>query len=343
MRYILLCALITINCDNEMITVIPVTNYQKTVNHNSTEWDIFVTSIATNYVSNPILLPDAPYENTSPAGIITDPLDSTKKLFYRGNYIGGSSITSFVSLFTGSSIDDPYDLGTEYGTVISGSESYDIQGCRFGCAVHVSGNTVWYYYTGVDASYNWRICRAVSTDGGRTFTKAGVALDFNGVDEGSLSGPSVYVENGTWYMCYTVWTGSPKIAPLFDPGTSTVGIKLATSSDGITWTETGTYLISPSTRHPRLEDAGFYKIGDKYALVLTSYNASFNWCLSLWSNDVPTTAFTFQKFILSDPALVHAVGFLVDYSDGFKYIYYQQESAPAVDPIYVAKFIPQNQ
>jgi len=174
----------------------------------------------------------------------------------------------------------------------------------------------------------------------------GIVLSPNGTDEFGVSGPAIYREGGTWYMGYTCWSGPVNsVGITHDPGASSVGIRLATSSDGITWTKAGVTLVP--LVYDRVEDSQFYKIGDKYVLLYNVYKAAgaTTWSLFVSSNTVPNTTFTVQKPFKYVYGEVRAVGFLFTYSDGFTYVYYQQEDPPpgsGIDNIYVAKLIPPN-
>lgn len=245
--------------------------------------------------SNYTLEHDSPYINTCPAGFVEDPEDSTKMILYRGEFTGATTVAARISAFTFPKTD-PYTL-TFDSFVLEPSESYDTNGCRFGWPMKV-GSEVWYYYVGVDGSFDWRICLATSTDG-RTFTKQGVVLDFNNTDEKSISGPSVYKEGNNWYMIYTGWDGltSP---PNNNPGQSVIGIKLATSSDGINWTRTETIVIplgtDPEYDSARVEDGVLYKFDGRWVILYSCFGGpgTDHWSIQAAynNNESPDSAFT---------------------------------------------------
>jgi predicted GH43/DUF377 family glycosyl hydrolase len=274
---------------------------------------------------------------------MVDPLDATKKIFWRGNFVLGGSTSAYIDLFVGSNENDPYNLGTKYGDVLVPSNpAYDSQGIRFGFPIRV-GSEVWYYYVGVDSLYVWRICRAVSTDGGRTYTKTGPVLAPDMVTEFGVSGPSIFIEGGVWYMSYTAWSGPVNGGGLHDPGTSTVGIKLATSTDGITWTKTGTFIVPFAAPYTRTEDGQFYKLGDKYFFLHNATIGTYHWGSFLVSSDTMNATFVREKPFLMTWAMASACPYLFFCSDGFIYAYYQKEEDPpgsGVDNIYVVKMIP---
>lgn len=231
-----------------------------------------VTSFLSRRPRHPItytLLHDATYVNTCPAGMIEDPLDSSKMLFYRSEFLGPTTVGGRISLYTFPKTD-PYTLTFDSLVLVGSESSYDINSCRFGCPI-LAGSELRYYYVGVDSVYKWRICMATSTDG-RSFTKQGVVLDYNDVDEKSISGPNIYIYEGTWYMIYSGWDGVGSF-PNNNPGASRIGIKLATSSDGITWTETGTVLIPlggvGDYDRGRVEDGILFRIENTWFIMYT--------------------------------------------------------------------------
>ncbi len=311
---------------------------QRGTRHEKTAYEEFIQSVVpTPYVSNPILIHPVTYTNTCPAGMLIDPLDPTKFIFYRGEFIGPTTVGARIRLFTGGDLDDPYNLGTDQGLVFTGSETYDLNGCRFGQPIiHPSNGQVWYYYVGVDntAALDWRICRAISTDGGRTFTKQGVVLDFNNTNEKSLSGPSIIIENGTWYMAYTAWDGIGGTDQ--NPGDSKLGIWLATSTDGITWTKTNTNIVT-ITGFDNVEDCLLRKLNDTYVIVFNADLVSNTWGMYVAESTVINATFTKVKKNKFDGV---ACPNILRFNDGFEYFYYQDNTAPATNDIFVAKLIP---
>lgn len=209
------------------------------------DFNYFLRSVPTRLDPNlPILVNDGVYENTCPAGVATDPLDPTKFLFYRGEFFGSISVGARISLFIGDKTD-PFSLGTTQGVVLAGTPgTYDENGCRFGTPV-VANGIIHYFYVGIDALFKWRICLATLTDG-RIPIKYGVVLDFNGIDELSVSDPSIIYEDGWYWMVYTVWDGATAPANN-NPGRSRVGMKLAKSQDLFNWTKTETVVIPRGT------------------------------------------------------------------------------------------------
>lgn len=252
-----------------------------------TEFEDFLTRIPPTRLSpnDPVIVNGGTYQNLCPGGIVTDPNNSAQSIFYLGEFFGSTTVGARIGYHLLDNAD-PYDLGARVGTIMTGTPSTDDQnGVRFGCAVvHPSNGQIWYYYVGVDASYEWRIFRATSTDG-LTFTKQGEVLDFDGITEFSVSDPSIIIdEDGTWWMMYTCWDGLTPPLPNNNPGESKVGIRLAHSSDGITWTKTGTTLIALGSNGSfddnNAEGGQMLIVGDK-AVILYNANDGSRWYIGI--------------------------------------------------------------
>jgi predicted GH43/DUF377 family glycosyl hydrolase len=245
----------------------------------------------TRYGNAPVIVNDGTYTNTCPGGIVDDPDNSDQFLFYLGEFLGYTTVGARISLHIGLK-SNPFDLSTDYGVVLSGAESYDTNGCRFGCVLNVGG-TIYYYYVGIDASYKWRICLATSADG-RSFTKQGVVLDYNDVDEKSVSGPFVVREGNAWYMIYTGWDGLSSPANN-NPGESKIGIKLATSTDGTSWVKTETTIIPLGTSGTyddnKVEDGQLRKYGDTW-VIMYNCNDGLNWKIAMSYSKTINSVFT---------------------------------------------------
>ncbi len=309
--------------------------------HAYTEYQKFLQTIQpVPYGSNPVSVHPATYTNICPAGLIVDPLDDTKFLYYQSEFIGPTTVDARTRLFTGGSLSDPYDLGSDQGLLSAGgTDTYDARGRRFGTPImHPTNGELWYYYIGIDASFKWRICLMTSTDGGRTYTKQGVVLDFNGTTDFSFSGPGVIIDDdGTWLMCYTEWSGTGGVDN--NPGVSNVGIKLATSSDGITWTKTGTFLITMGIL-AQVEDATFYKMGDTYVLLYTARTAENTWGCYMASSKTRNATFNKVCPVILVSGILTACPYLFRFSDGFDYLYYQYHISAGTNDVYVSKHIP---
>jgi len=95
-------------------------------------------------------------------------------------------------------------------------------------------------------------------------------------------------------MTYSVWDGASS-PPNNNPGRSAVGIKLATSNDGITWTKTGTVLVplgaSGAYDDNNIEGGQFLKVGGKW-IILYNANRSGIWYVMLAYSDEIDAVFT---------------------------------------------------
>lgn len=111
-----------------------------------------------------------------------------------------------------------------------------------------NGDEVWAYYGGwtrcVSVPFDVAIGRAVSRDGGATFAKQGLGpmLGANADEPFVLSGPKVRRFGGRWFLWYiagTKWIAtSGRAEPVYR-------IRMATSSDGVSWRRHHRELIAP--------------------------------------------------------------------------------------------------
>lgn len=276
-----------------------------------------------------LIEPLVTYINLCPGGIIEDPLDASKFLFYTGEFTGYTTVGARIGMYICNKID-PYTISNRYGVVLQGGESYDINGSRFGCVFEEAG-TVYYYYVGIDASYKWRICLATSTDG-RAFTKQGVVMDYNDVDEKSVSDPSIVFENGVYYMAYSSWNGIGTY-PNNNPGQSKIGIKIATSTDRINWTKLEKVVVPLGTTGEidvnSIEGGHLDRMGDMWVILYTCNGA--NWSIGMAYS--PNINSVFTKYSKTVPYLdkgaaaawddvLVAVALLYDFT-GQQVMYYQ--------------------
>lgn len=279
--------------------------------------------------ASPAVVPGATYINLCPAGIVDDPLDETKFLFYQGEFLGPITVGGRIALYVCDK-SDPQTITGRYGVVLQGSESYDINATRFG-TVFTENDTIYYYYVGVDANYKWRICLATSVDG-RTFTKHGVVMDFNDVDEKSVSDPSIFYDNGVYYMAYCSWDGIGTY-PNNNPGASTIGVKIATSTDKINWTKLEKVIISrgvnPELDYQRVEGVQLLKMGDIWVIVYTG--SGVYWSIGMaYSPDINSVFTKYGKtlrYFDKGPNgawddNITAVGLIHEFN-GVSYFYYQ--------------------
>jgi hypothetical protein len=119
--------------------------------------------------------------------------------------------------------------------------AFDESGCTMSCIVP-DGDRWLLYYTGWllgrTVPFYLAIGLAISTDGGRTFTKHSPApvLDRSSVDPFLTASPSVLVEDGVWRMWYLSAVEWEQRA---DGLRHRYLIKAAQSRDGITWERDG--------------------------------------------------------------------------------------------------------
>lgn len=246
----------------------------------------------TKYIGNPILTHDATYTNIAPASkIIDDPNDATKILFYVGEFPGNTRVNSRIALYTASKLD-PYKL-TRYGVVVSqgvDATYKDQNGAGGICGLQISGGTIYLYYTGIQGSgqLSQSICLATSTDG-RSFTKVGQVLAPNGTTEWNITDSDVSIFDGTWYMYYTAKSNIATPQP-------TLGIKIASSVDGVAWTRTGSTGVTLGGARDYdgkyIEGAQVVKIGSDYVMLYTSSSNSNIWSVGVATRSTPDGTFT---------------------------------------------------
>lgn len=275
------------------------------------------------YSGNPIITHDVTYTNYSPAGWIVDPSDSTKFIFYEGQFQGNVDVGSRVAYYTGLRMN-PYSM-TYGGVAISQGTSgqVDSQAARFGSVI-LSGGTVYYYYVCINNGGTYAICLATSSDG-KTFTKQGAILSPDGVNEAGFTDPSVFIDGSTKYLYVTKRNVSTLIPS---------AIVIASSSSFTTgWTKTGTTAVSlgtgsdPDAKY--IEGANIIKVGNDYVLKYTACSTGDVWSVNLAYASSANSAFTKYGQIMTHSAsgfdsgglavslLVNSIGNLwVDYYQG---------------------------
>lgn len=258
----------------------------------SNDWPIndFLAKVPTRLTPNDaVFVNDGTYVNLCPGGIWDDPSDSSRLIFSIGEFLGFTTVGARIG-YCYVDKDDPYTLGARQGSLLVGTPSTDDEnGCRFGDKV-VHEGTIHYFYVGIDASFNWRIFRATSTNG-TTFAKQGLVLDFDtGAGEFSVSDPSIAFEASTnkWWMTYTVWNGVGVPLPNNNPGSSKVGIRLAWSTDLINWTKTGITAVplgaSGAIDDNNVEGGQLTMIGSK-KVILYNANDGAIWSVGITMSD----------------------------------------------------------
>lgn len=122
-----------------------------------------------------------------------------------------------------------------------------------------------------------------SSTNGYTFTYLGAVLQASG-DE-TVLGDAGYLRDGNnWYAYYTYRTATATLP----------GIRLATSTDCINWTKTGTQILligeDGSYDSKYIEGCQALKLGNKYVLLYSCYNGTTssngNWVSAVASSDL---------------------------------------------------------
>lgn len=142
-----------------------------------------------------------------------------------------------------------------------------------------SGNDVLAYYGGwtrcESVPYNVAIGLAKSSDGGSTFTKVGdgPVLSYSASEPMTVSGPKIRIFNGRWYLWYVagnkwkVSNGRPE---------SIFKIRMATSSDGLTWHRKNADIIPSVLEEDECQASpDVFRFGDTYHMYF-SYKYSSN-------------------------------------------------------------------
>lgn len=182
----------------------------------------------TRYASNPIIehVP-ATYRagQVMEATVLPNPSDADQLLLYFcGQLQGGWD--GQVARAT-AAVSDPYTWTiTHEDCLVSGAEGqWDDDMIRLDSLLYVDG-TYYLYYTG----NNYAVGLATSSDG-ITFTKdAGNPIFTPSGTETVVSQAAVLRDGAVWYMWYSYRDSGEGVLP---------AIKLATSTDGVTWTKTG--------------------------------------------------------------------------------------------------------
>ena len=293
------------------------------------------------WVNNPVIAAGATYTNICPSGWVIDPNDPTQFFLYVGEFLGNTRVGSRISVYTGNRFL-PYGL-TYNSVVLTGTAAtFDADGVSFGSVVQV-GDTLFMYYSGKAVTTGVESIGVATSLDGLTWTKRGQALAPLGTNaDRNLTDPGVYYESGTWYMFVTRKEGTTGNNAL-----PTGGIISATSTNGKTFTRTGTVVVAlgtagatadPDSKY--IEGGQIFKLGSDYCFLYTATGTSDVWNLCLATSTVITNAFTkaainpvFQHSNSSDDSQSVAVPLLVN-PFGHKWVMYYQGSAqtqPASD------------
>lgn len=239
--------------------------------------------VLTRYASNPIInYGGGGWKNsqlTSPI-VFPDPTDSSKLIMiYNGMAAPTATGKMSVGIATAPAIN-PY-VWTEcpanpYITDVSS---------HWNDSVVVIGTTVYVYvssitYQTVDLYVSTNLTAANAQAGTVTFTRTPNILTPSGTETWVYYGSVIREDATHWYMAYVYRTAS----------TVSHGIKLATSSDGIAWTSTGTELISIGAAggydDTYIEGGTLAKIGGLYTLTYNAFGSTTGWTIGMAKSSV---------------------------------------------------------
>jgi len=306
------------------------TQTQQVRSYLMTKWSLAATYPSTRYAGNPIIVHQAEtYKDNQVMEpcIMVDPTDATRLLMYFSGCptAGGGG----VALAT-ASISNPF-VWTEYESnpLFSATpETWEAGGTlRLGSMLYIDG-TYYCYYSAGDADGHPRIGLATSTDG-INFTKhASNPILTPTAPDIEVALPAVLKEGANWYMYFAHST-----AAAHDPS-----IKLATSSDGISWTDTGTEVWAIDLGEFAYDRANIewhqiIKLGTKYTLVSEVYDDARE-RIALAQCDTPNGTFTKLNQPIFHPSGtpgsfdIHNVATAAIYKiNGIWYIYYVGSAA----------------
>jgi hypothetical protein len=195
--------------------------------------------------------------------VITDPTDSSKLIMIFAAMAApvGTGVMS-IGLATATTAN-PYDW-TEYAS----NPWINDTGRRMDSAV-VEGSQVTFYSTvangsRIDAFVSTNLTYATANAGTANHTLHSGVLTPSG-DETYVGEAAVIKEGSTYYMLYTYST-SNQLEP---------GCRLATSSDGLTWTKQGNVITVGAAGSPDaavIEGGQLLKVGSKYVFSYNAFN-----------------------------------------------------------------------
>lgn len=258
----------------------------------SIEYENLVRSLAngTRYASNPFITYDGGTWKTRQVHypfILRNPWHTDSLLMYYG---GGSYLVNNYNIGVATSVDSihwneyasnplltfPTSGGSPQGTFIIGAHFV---------YYNADSNQIWLYGTVFNGSVSWQ--GLFKSSDGYSFTYAGAVLQASG-DE-TVVGDAGYIKEGNnWYMYYTYRTA----------GAVLPGIRLATSTNGVTWTKPGTQILSNGATYDSryIEGCQAFKKGSTYCILYSCYNGTDftngRWVSALAHSESPTTAFT---------------------------------------------------
>jgi len=271
------------------------TNYQKKITAHygsSGTWEQFLSCL-TNFVrnaSNPLMSPTLDWEGTNIGDFVVIEEATELRMYYTGF---ATTIKNAIGLATSPKTYPP-TTWTKQGAVFTpnpASGQWDSGYIRLGNIFKVD-STYYLYYQGapnIGGGGTSQIGLATSTDGISFTRSASNPILVPSGDEIQLEDPTVIRVDAThWYMYYN-WRTSTDTLP---------GIRVATSSDGVTWTKVSGNVLdrgaSGQWDDTYIEHSQIYYIGGKYVLIYEGYGGSGNepWKHGMAYNTSPTTAFT---------------------------------------------------
>jgi len=266
----------------------------QSVSANPGPWEDFLAQMTfTKEPDNPLMEPTLAWESDE-IGDYTVLEEATRlNLYYTGfNYDTGGGPVNGIGLAT-SPLAYPPTVWTKHSQIFAPNATpaqWDSGFVRLGTVFKVS-STYYMYYTGTpDPGFagGAKIGLATSSDG-ENFT----AYASNPVL--TISGAETYVEDPAvirmdathWYMYYSYRQG----------GNVLPGIRVATSTDGITWTKVGDVLALgtyPAWDSQYIEHSNVYYIESHYVLLYEGYGGSGlrPWQIGLAYSTDPLATFT---------------------------------------------------
>lgn len=269
-----------------------------------------------------VITRDATYTNIAPTGWIVDPSDASKFILYVAEFLGNTRVGSRTSAYTGD-ISDPYTLTYNSVVLTEGASGFDNDGAALGSVIEVAG-TIYYYYSARATPSNIQSVGVVTSTDGFTFSSRTQCLAPDVTNETGLTDPFVFYEGGTFYMYVTKKTGAV-------PNTLPVGLIIATSSDGLTFTKNGVTAVGLGTGNDAdakyIEGGQVIKFGSDYVLCYNGSSNSDVWSINAATSTSPTTAFTKGPVVIEHvPARESVAVPLIVNTSGTQWVVYVQAS-----------------
>lgn len=239
----------------------------------------------TRYASNPIVSYTETFEGTALGDPVVIEEETELRMYYSGFRMDNINAIGLAT----SPKTYPPTTWTKQGIVFEPNPipgQWDSGWVRMGNIVKV-GLTYYLYYEATPdfgETGTMQIGLATSTDGLTFIRNAANPILTPTVDEIHVENPSVVEVGGTWYMYYSYRTEVLTLP----------GIRVATSSDGISWTKIGTVLsigVGGTWDDYYIEHAQIYYINNLYVLIYEGYDGAEWRCGCAYSAD-PVGTFT---------------------------------------------------